>query len=318
MKTRSLILTGSLIAATAAAATLALVAGASDLQTPQPRAGSAVEAAIVYGRAGEIHVRATDGTTRRLTHNRVFDGFPAWSPDRSEIAFVRVTRSGGRIHVMNADGTNVRRVTPLAARTRGTNDLYPAWSPDGSLIAFASNRHTVERDIYVIGADGRGLRRLTRNAGYIDDTQPRFSPDGRFVAFTSNRVAYSNYEIYRVRVSDGRGVKRLTFWGSGGHGTPGDDVSPAYSPDGARIVFISDRRGGYAVWTMDAATGKNLREVTRHKRLNQALPRFSPAGAKIVYTTFSPVGDGSDARVWTVGVDGSGRTTLGLGGEADW
>jgi Tol biopolymer transport system component len=307
---------GAAAAIVAASAALVL-AGGTGAGATETRMGS-VDTRLVYARAGEIYVREADGTARRLTRNRVFDGFPTWSPDRSLIAFVRETRHGGRIHVMRADGTNAQRVTALAPENRGVHDLYPAWSPDGSLIAFASNRHAVEREIYLVRRDGTGLRRLTRTPGYVDDSQPRFSPDGRFLAFTSNRLAYSNYEIYRVRVADGRGLKRLTFWGSGADGKPGDDVNPSYSPDGKRIVFISDRRGGYAVWTMDADTGKSLREVTRHKRLNQALPRFSPDGRKIAYTTFSPTGDGSDARLWTVGTDGSARTTLGLGTEPDW
>jgi hypothetical protein len=48
----------------------------------------------------ELHVRVLDGAERQLTHGRVHDLFPAWSPDRSQ-AFVR----DGSLHVMRADGT---------------------------------------------------------------------------------------------------------------------------------------------------------------------------------------------------------------------
>jgi Tol biopolymer transport system component len=222
-------------------------------------------------------------------------------------------RGDSDVFVMAADGTGVRR---LAGSRKPGHDLYPAWSPDGRLIAFASDR-PAEREIYIMRADGSGLRQLTRTKPYVDDTQPRFSPDGRFVLFTSNRVAFSNYELFRVRVSDGGGVRRLTFWGSGKDGAPGDDLSGDFSPDGKRIAFVSDRSGGYAIWTM-RADGKGLREVARHRGLNVVFPRFSPDGSTLIYTLFDPAAAKPRFELWTVAVDGSGRVRLGPGSEADW
>jgi Tol biopolymer transport system component len=271
---------------------------------------------IVYaagsGRSAELYVRGGSGAVRRLTTNRVYDGFPAWSSDRRRIAFVSVRGATSDIYVMRADGTNVRRVT-----RGGGHDLYPAWSPDGARIAFASNRGTVEQKIYVVGADGRNLRALTRTPGYVQDTLPRFSPDGKHIVFASNRIAYWNFEVFRMRASDGGGVKRLTFWGSGADGAPGDDTAPAYSPDGRRIVFVSDRGGGYAIWTMNAE-GRGLREIIRHRGLNHSFPRFSPDGRRIAYMTFAPEKDGSDAELRVIGANGAGGVTLGLGREPDW
>ena len=166
-------------------------------------------------------------------------------------------------------------------------------------------------------AGGTGLRRLTRGAGWIDDTQPSFSPDGRSIVFTSNRVAFFNYEVFRLRVADG-GLTRLTFWGSGEDGAPGDDVSPSYSPDGKRIAFVSDRGGGYAVWTMDARGG-GLRKVARHPGHNVVSPRFSPDGRSLVYTAFADRhGVPAVDELWTVKHDGSARKKLFLGTSADW
>ena len=298
-----------------AAGLIALTAGATATTSASAtRSLAAVEpAATVYGHRGEIYTRQADGVVRQLTRNSVFDGFPSWSPDRTKIVFTREVRGDSDVFVMAADGTGVRR---LAGSRRPGHDLYPAWSPDGRLIAFASDR-PAEREIYVMRADGSGLRQLTRTKPHVDDTQPRFSPDGRFVLFTSNRVAFSNYELFRVRVSDGGGVTRLTFWGSGGDGTPGDDVSGDFSPDGKWIAFVSDRNGGYAIWTM-RADGKGLREVARHRGMNVVFPRFSPDGSTLIYTLFDPAVAKPRFELWTVRVDGSDRVRLGPGSEADW
>ena len=310
---------------------LALVATAFAAFAGGSAAGATAEASpaasIVYAAGGtgtdrrgaELYVRDGDGTTRRLTRNTLFDGFPRWSPDRTKIVFVRARGSDSDLYVMNADGTAVRRI---AGSARRANDLYPAWSPDGRLIAFASNR-AGENEIFVMRADGTGVRRITRTARWVDDTQPTFTPDGKALVIVSNRVAFSNYELFRIRLADGRVLKRLTFWGEGGDLTPGDDLMPEFSPDGKRIAWVSDRRGaegrlGYAVWTMNA-NGGDARRVARHASLNVGFPRYSPDGSTIVYSTFVFDDRGTrNFRVRTVGAGGGATTAVAEGTEADW
>jgi Tol biopolymer transport system component len=296
------------IFAVSAAASLSLAAGA--------RPAAVSDAGVLYasgrGAAAEIWVLEENGLARRVTRNKFYEGFPAWSPDRTQIAFVRAVRGDADIYVMSSDGTGVRRLT----RTRG-QDLYPAWSPDGKQIAFSSNRGGVEPELYVMRADGSSVRRLTRTAKWVEDTQPRFSPDGRYIVFTSNRVAFANYEIFRIRASDGGGARRLTFYGSSDLHRPGDDLMASYSPDGSRIVFVSERGGGYGVWSMNAA-GRDLRRVVRNRGLNHAFPRYSPDGTRIAYVTFSPDGNVEKALVRSVGADGRGQTVLTGGREVDW
>ena len=290
MSPRSLL---SLLGALAASAVLAAPAAAASEE-------------IVFARGGDLHARAVDGAERQLTRGRADDIFPAWSPDRSRIAFVR----DGSLHVMRADGTRVRRLT-----TR-TQDRYPAWAPDGRRIAFSSTRAGGEGELYVIRRDGRDLRRLTRTARHVDDIQPAWTPDGASLVFASNRIAYSNYELFRIRSSDGRDLKRLTFWGSGGDLTPGDDLMPDVSPDGKRIAFVSDRDGGNGVWTM-AADGSDLRMLVRDAGLTHAFPRFSPDGARLVYELFRP--DGSRSRLITVPAGHDGMPVLlARGTTPDW
>lgn len=283
------------------------------LFAPGSSPGPDAVAELVFARDGELFTRSRSGEERRLTRNRVYDGFPSWSSDRTRVVFVRAPRDDADIWLMNADGSGARR---LAGSRRGAQDLYPALSPDGRWVVFASTRGGREPDLYVMRANGTGVRRLVGGPRHVVDTQPRFSPDGRYVLFTSNRPAFFNHEVYRVRFPDGGDLTRLTFWGSGRDGAPGDDVSPSYSPDGRSIAFVSDRKGGYAVWTMDSRGGR-LREVARHPGHNVVFPRFSRDGRSLVYTAF-PDGSGRPERLWVVRTDGSGRRALGPGSAADW
>jgi TolB protein len=309
-------------------AAAAVAAGAGSTATGTTREAPLI-APIVYAAGGtgtartgaEIYVREAGGTrTRQLTNNRVFEGFPRWSPDRTKIAFVRSNGNDSDIYVMNEDGTQVRR---LAGSARRAQDLYPAWSPNGKLIAFSSNRFG-ENEVMVMRADGTGLRRITKTARWVDDTQPVFTPDGKGLVIASNRVAFSNYELFRIRLSDGRVLKRLTYWGANGDLTPGDDLMPSYSRDGKRIVWVSDRPGvenriGYAVWSMNA-DGTDIRRIVRHAGLNIAFPRLAPDGRTLLYSTFEfpPEGAPRNFQVRGYLLEGGAYATYAAGTEGDW
>jgi Tol biopolymer transport system component len=140
----------------------------------------------------------------------------------------------------------------------------PSWSPDGRLIAFTSFRHGLG-DIYVVGADGRGERRLTTHAAH--DDQSAWSPDGSMIAFISSRDG--NPELY-VMNADGSGQRRVTS-------SPGREYYPTWSPDGKRIAFQSDRTGRANVWAVDL-DGSDLRRLTTGELLSQR-PSWSREGS---------------------------------------
>jgi len=197
--------------------------------------------------AGIFQVSTAPGAPLRpLLADSTVNFHPAWSPDRTRIAFSSRRNGDVDVYVMDADGANLRQLTAEPGA-----DLEPAWSPDGGTIAFTSIRGGTNQ-IYAMNADGTGLRQLTSDT--TGNQSPVYSSDGRFIAFVSTRDG--NPDLF-VMESEGENPRPLTrtpeaesqprFFLNGDvayvvqRGNRGDILRLNAGPQGQRIMLQSLR-----------------------------------------------------------------------------
>src|SRR5687768_8633783 len=149
-----------------------------------PPAWSPDASRIAFTDGTEIHVvTLPDGGRTNLTNHPAVDRAPAWSPNGAKIVFQSDRDGAGDLYVMNADGSDVVRLTSNVGVD--PSRAHPDWSPDGSRIAFNCLVDSGNRDICRINADGSGLVRITSDPA--SDFDPSWSPDGRTIAFATGR-----------------------------------------------------------------------------------------------------------------------------------
>lgn len=172
--------------------------------------------------------------------------------------------------------------SPSAAVADTTDEIRPL---DPSSVIAYENFTVLGSSIYVMKVDGSGMTRLTP----FNATTQSWSPDGTRIAFSSTKDG--NYELY-VMQADGSNIVRLT-------NTPAiDESSPAWSPDGASIVYL---RSGPELWIM-SSTGANPRALTA-SGLRARYPSWSPDGTRIAFAA-------SDS-IMTIRPDGTGLSRIG-------
>jgi hypothetical protein len=195
-------------------------------------------------------------------------GDPAYSANGTKLAFGQ----DGRLAIAGPTGDSIVRLPALTE-----SDEDPAWSPRGDRVAFTGKQRG-QQNVYVVHADGTGLRQLTSHGGAF----PAWSGRG-VIAYVAQGV------IYRL---DARGHRTRLARGSEPDWSP-SGRSIAYSYKG-RVYTLAVRRGAHRELVARRATG----------------PVFSPNGKSIAFLTSSTF-----PSVYTKRVHGGRARVVVRGGE---
>ena len=272
---------------------------------------------------GDLFLLRPDGRgLQRITTTAWHETDPVWSPDGGQVAFSRGSpffNAGAwqavfpaAIFVIDASGKNLRRVTnTLSAREEPSLiDSSPTWSPDGQAIAFAREDQMGDTPpgIYVVGADGKGLRRVAaRHALSLD-----WSPEGASLAFAAGTALGSSAGKLGLLDLQTGAVKEFRLSGA---------LDVSWSPDGSTLAIIGER--GIALATL---TGRVVRQTATGGNTSSWLLAtrpgisWSPDGRQLAYSAVAKGRRNSDIFIVGAGGQGTKRITGSPGSDfaPDW
>jgi Tol biopolymer transport system component len=266
--------------------------------------------AFVSSRAGEFNkiwvMNANGSEQTQLTFGSGYETDPSWSPNGLWITYVSNAVPGSQgthIAVMDRWGLVSRNLTVDVGAYR-----HPKFSPDGTQILFSKRVGETETQLFAVGIIGGEPRHLpmplpgTGN-DVVSLDQPTWAPDGRSIAFWvwrgRDRGMPNDGNIFRA-APDGQDLQMLTDG-------VGRNQSPAWSPDGTRVVFSGLRPEGEGVFLIDAVGGKS-RLVTSASE-GGASPAWSTDGDWITYVSSQE----GNRDIFIVRPDGTEKANLTAG-----
>lgn len=241
------------------------------------RGGGVIAYTYQGGPMHQIYVINADGSgNKKMIEASIGLNHHDWSPDGQKFACVGYIGTGFNtwsIHVFNADGTGLTRLTNKG----NVMDSEPAWSPDGTQIAFTRlYENFVREELWLMNSDGSNQHYIG-----VEGFAAKWSSDGNSFIYSSK--ISGNYEIYTCN-TDGSNIQKIT-------NSSFDETFPIYSPDGTQIAYCASfgayntpgNSSTYEIYTMNS-DGTNISKVTNNIVMD-FYPRWSPDGTLIAFVS---------------------------------
>lgn len=236
---------------------------------------------------GTIIDKIVEGqTTSEFEELKILTPAITWSPDAKRVALATKAGDQDAILIVGVDDGSQERLT------FGLDGIFSVdWSHDGDMLVFVGiKRH--QSDVYLYNFTTKELQNLTNDI--FSDSNPVWSPDGKSIFFSSDRGTqsqdstvdafaydYSQQDLFELSVATRR-IKRVTDWQNC------DETSPVITPDGSKVLFVSDRNGINNIYVMDLGT-QEARPITNSLGGVYQLS-LSKDGSKLAFSSLNHAG----------------------------
>jgi len=251
---------------------------------------------------GVLYVMDSDGGNQRILRDDQSVSTPSWRPDGLAMVYDFSLAKSMNMNDVMPDIFVMDLLTGTHGRVGGGEfdehlDMDPVYSPDGLWIAYSSSRGN-NGDIFLVRSDGSEEVRLTQ--GKERESSPTWHPGGEIIAYDSSlsgEPESNDWDIYSIRVADPEAKPEPRVM------SEGRDFTPAWSHDGRRLAFASDRDGDLEIYVLDVVGEDPLRQLTDNEGVHDLFPSWSPNDDRICFHSNM---DG-DYDIYVMDVEDSGE-----------